>query len=186
MKWMVIRLILALLGGHAEAGDGGSACITTTNTADLAEDLSLVVDPPRYEVEMAEMSDGSQSNATTITAYRGRTKLGLISYHRTSKVLIEVDFTRTEKAYRKQGVSRALFDQMLERERDAQVIEGTLMQDNLKAAFGDGKVRRQISFFECVQAVKNTPAYRAASAFGFTRITECYTNFFAILVKFAK
>ena len=89
-------------------------------------------------------------------------KVGYIEYTPKGKVL-DIDYVQSY--VEKEGVSTAAFGEMLRRQPQAQIIVTRLSMDNKSIA--QGFLDQGMS---CIDALKETPAYKVRAKFGFTKI----------------
>lgn len=123
--------------------------------------------------------DREDQGPVSITyAYIGREKVGNIAVQVDDKTM-KIHFIHVKKEYQKNGISKRLYERVVNQNPEVTEIESLLSVDNLKIAKEEG-------LENCIKAVSKTPAYKARFSMGFTRVTRCELSAFGIELKMSK
>lgn len=128
---------------------------------------ALAVAPP-CAIYLASV-EGDQQN---LEAVIGDNIVGRLRYTPESSDALYVDGIFVHPRLRGQGISKQLFSDMLAREPGANEVGAMLVMDNY-IAMGGPWFREPLAFEECINRVKRTPFYKAASFYGFEHVTRC-------------
>ena len=101
-------------------------------------------------------------------------QVGYLYYRMVDTERATVNVIKIQDEYKGQGISKALFYGMLQREKQIKHIEAILIQDNLRVS-GLWNAPQDVSDERCFEAANRTPFVKAWRRFGF-ELVECYHN----------